>query len=365
MRYTVPRTVYVCALIAPCFVWADSITIDGVAFHDVYISAGASMYYIQNPADGTTISVARSKISDSDITISGDRVERGKLRDAWKIKRAQRIRDAWKIKRGQRKTGQPLAISSDDWRSQQNASLPALKTKRAAINLDGPVSLKRIRAIQSDDGVLHMSNRTRSARSRGLNARKLFMDSAGSTIMTNRPEQFRGGEYVEVIIPFEQIEVPKSFHRAPTRSRTGPDAGTVHAIVQHYAQRYRLDENLIYAVIKAESNGNRFAVSSAGARGLMQLMPGTARDMGVKDIFDPAENIAGGTQYLSKLASMFKGDMTLALAGYNAGPGNVMKYGGIPPFKETRKYIDRVQRYQRTYERRGIPQSISRRRASL
>lgn len=214
---------------------------------------------------------------------------------------------------------------------------------------------RHLRQRQSK-GVVKMSNRTRSARSGGLNRRELLIDSD----MTSTPEQFRGDEYVAL----DQIEVPESFDTALTSSLPRPDGASVDSIVQYCAQQYRLDENLIYAIIKAESNGDRLAVSSAGARGLMQLMPGTAREMSVIDIFDPAENIAGGAQYLSKLASMYEGDMTLALAGYHAGPGNVDKYGGVPPFEETRKYIDRVQQYQRNYERSGIPQSLSR-RASL
>jgi hypothetical protein len=126
--------------------------------------------------------------------------------------------------------------------------------------------------------------------------------------------------------------------------------------VKKYAQRYNLNENLVFAVIKAESNGNSRAVSPAGACGLMQLMPGTAAEMGVTDIFDPAQNIAGGTQYLSKMMGLFNNDVKLALAGYNAGPNNVIKHKGVPPFNETRNYIRNVVAYWKRFEGGASPE---------
>jgi hypothetical protein len=184
----------------------------------------------------------------------------------------------------------------------------------------------------------------------------MFMNRDGLRIMTNKPEDFSNrAEYIEVTIHYDQIDVPERFRRVDGRA-TGPRSGDIDDIITYYASHYKLDPHLIYAVIRVESAGNPYAVSRAGARGLMQLMPGTAREMGVSDIFDPAENIAGGTQYLSKMLDLFDGNLTMALAGYNAGPGNVKKYGGVPPFRETQDYVRHVQRLQRYYTRSGAPQ---------
>ena len=114
-------------------------------------------------------------------------------------------------------------------------------------------------------------------------------------------------------------------------------------LIHDAAARYNLDPNLIHSVISIESNFNPRAVSPKNARGLMQLMPRTAQLMGVKDAFDPGQNIDGGSHYLSVLLKKYGSDLTLALAAYNAGPDSVDKYGRrVPPYLETMKYVQRI-----------------------
>jgi soluble lytic murein transglycosylase-like protein len=113
-------------------------------------------------------------------------------------------------------------------------------------------------------------------------------------------------------------------------------------IIAEAAAKYDLDPRMIRAVMQAESAFNAMAVSPVGALGLMQLMPAVAEELGVADPFDPRQNIMGGSKYLRQLLDSHKGNVRLALASYNAGPGNVAKYRAIPPFKETRNYVKKV-----------------------
>lgn len=120
-------------------------------------------------------------------------------------------------------------------------------------------------------------------------------------------------------------------------------------IIETAAKTYDIDTSLIKSVITAESAGLPNAKSLAGAKGLMQLMDSTAKDLGVSNSYDPTENIMGGTKYLSQMLKRFGNDLNLALAAYNAGPRNVEKHGGVPPFKETTIYIDRVKKYLKSF----------------
>jgi hypothetical protein len=129
----------------------------------------------------------------------------------------------------------------------------------------------------------------------------------------------------------------------------GSDPSAYDSLIERAALRHGVPPALVKAVVKTESNFQRHAVSSKGAQGLMQLMPATADDLGVEDPFSAEENVRGGTRYLRAMIDRY-GDWEQALAAYNAGPGAVDQYGGIPPYRETREYVERVLDYYRRYD---------------
>ncbi|MCP4704977.1 MAG: transglycosylase SLT domain-containing protein [candidate division Zixibacteria bacterium] len=142
----------------------------------------------------------------------------------------------------------------------------------------------------------------------------------------------------------EKPEKQKAISLSETKqplSTINVSKGEYDSIIRRVAQKYKLNPLLVASVIKAESNGDPKAVSSAGAKGLMQLIDSTASDMGVQDVFDPRENIEGGVKYLRKMINRF-GDIKKALAAYNAGPEAVKRYEGIPPYRETKNYVEKV-----------------------
>jgi len=125
-------------------------------------------------------------------------------------------------------------------------------------------------------------------------------------------------------------------------------------LIKNCSAKYGVNPSLVKAVIHAESGYNPNAVSNKGASGLMQLMPGTAKSLKVADRFNPSDNVEGGVKYLRFLLDTFRGDVSLAVAAYNAGLNKVAKYGGIPPYNETRVYVNRVLSYMKSYEASGI-----------
>ena len=173
----------------------------------------------------------------------------------------------------------------------------------------------------------------------------MYKDSNGSTLLTNRKSADRSLTKVKVTYyPDSNIHSYRNWGNSeasvlPSYSR---NKNAFDHIIQQAAQQHGVSEGLIKAVMHTESGFNINARSPVGAQGLMQLMPATARRFNVSNAYDPQENIMAGAKYLAWLLKRFNGNTSLALAGYNAGEGNVAKYGGVPPFRETQDYVRRV-----------------------
>jgi len=166
-------------------------------------------------------------------------------------------------------------------------------------------------------------------------------DSAGVIVLgqTNRSPKARSAG----------SSLPSTGQDNPLPQPTHDSSGRFDGTIRQASALYQIPEELIRAVIFVESGFNPRAVSSANAKGLMQLVPATAQRMQVEDIFDPRQNIFGGTRYLRILANLFNGDLTLTVAAYNAGEAAVLRYGGIPPYRETEDYVTKVVSLYRRY----------------
>jgi soluble lytic murein transglycosylase-like protein len=179
-----------------------------------------------------------------------------------------------------------------------------------------------------------------AARAQGIYS---YVEKDGTVVYTNvppggaRPEKPRSSSRTASTAP---TAAPPRAERVPRAQRI--TNSEYDAYISDAAQRYNLPQALLWAVMHTESNFNPGAVSNKGASGLMQLMPATAADMYVRDIFDVRENIEGGARYLRVLANLYEGDMVKMVAAYNAGPAAVKKHGGIPPFAETQAYVRKV-----------------------
>lgn len=149
---------------------------------------------------------------------------------------------------------------------------------------------------------------------------------------------------VEEIASSEHVDLPKPVPANPVAARPAAKLTDteLHELLAKAGAAHDLNVDLLASVVRQESNGNAHAVSRTGARGLMQLMPGTASELGVADAFAPGENVNGGTAYLDSLLKRYHDNLALALAAYNAGPGAVDRWHGIPPYRETRAYVARV-----------------------
>jgi soluble lytic murein transglycosylase-like protein len=206
-----------------------------------------------------------------------------------------------------------------------------------------------IYVIRESDGALRFTNRTP-------------LNGQDATVFSSKTS---GGRFYRTSTPIKRADGAIIYGRARSSLRIpstpeyrikGPRGRFFsHMYVQpieEAAGYFGVDPSLVRAVIHAESAFNKFAVSPKGARGLMQLMPSTARELGVRNSFEPEDNIWGGVKYLSQLLQRL-GNESLAIAAYNAGEGPVRKYNGIPPYSETQTYVKRVLRLKKQYSLRG------------
>ena len=163
-----------------------------------------------------------------------------------------------------------------------------------------------------------------------------WRDASGHLVLSNKPMTGATGEVTTYAVPGPSLLRTTAPPVAPKRE------GQYEDLIREHATQNGLSPDLVRAVIRAESGFNPRAVSPKGAMGLMQLMPATARDLGVSNPFHPGENIRGGVAYLARLMARYGQNLELALAAYNAGPGAVERYGAVPPYRETQSYVKKI-----------------------
>jgi soluble lytic murein transglycosylase-like protein len=203
------------------------------------------------------------------------------------------------------------------------------------------------------DGTIHFTN-VPAQRGRGSTVVVRSRDAAPSRASGPSPVVAYDGSSTPVarVTSLENAQV-RSLYLATARDPERYRRFDEH--IREAAQLYQLPEAFIRAVIKQESDFNPYSVSSAGAAGLMQLMPQTAQSMSVRDVFDPRQSILGGVRFLRVLANMFNGDLVLTVAAYNAGPNAVIRHAGIPPYEQTQNYVRQVLRYYYLYRGGQMP----------
>ena len=231
--------------------------------------------------------------------------------------------------------------------------LKAFYISLLSLVLTGEVLANDIKQVRNSDGVVEFSNADIDVRKpTSINSNKTIIykslsnDGEGFSFSDKKP---LNGDFEVLAYECYACNPTSKINWHTIRLNTDEYADTVRTI----AKKYKIDAALVRAVIHAESAFNAKALSKKGAQGLMQLMPGTAKDLGVTNAFDVQQNIDGGVKYLAGLLNTFDGDIKLATAAYNAGPGAVKRFKGIPPYAETEVYVERVGILHQRYGQEG------------
>jgi len=220
--------------------------------------------------------------------------------------------------------------STTGWAAQIAAEAAALCCFAAVVLCARPGAAAELAILRNGFSIRHEHRLVMGATTR------LFLGTDDSGFTDVPTEEITGYEK-DIPLPADGSQTSVSF-----RAQSATAAPALHQVVDSASATYHLDPDLVNSVIHAESGFNAHAVSPKGARGLMQLMPGTASQLGVNDAFDPQANVTGGSRYLRELLERYHFDLIKALAAYNAGPESVEQYQGVPPFRETRAYVARI-----------------------